>query len=141
MLELCSGLQPCRPRLAVDIGMIAGFRSGTATLGCAVAALGFSGSLESGRPLAQFGLTVGTLHSHIGNGESPKIDDSDIASGSYLESTLAEKMGRGLAAVTSLPGERPHLSLAESYRCTRNKNKSFGLIFLQKKVGGTPALK
>jgi hypothetical protein len=135
MLELCSGLQPFRSRLAFDTGAIAGFRSGTATLGCAVTALGFWGNLEAESLPAQFGFTMSILHSRLGNGQSQEIGASYVTSGSYLESTLAEKRGRGLATITSLLRARPDLSLAESYSCRRNKNNSFGIILLQKKVG------
>lgn len=138
MLGLCLGLQPFHSRLAVDIGTIAGFRSGTATLGCAVTALGSWGDLEREGHSAQFGFTMSTLHSRIWNGESRKIGACQIASGSYLESTLAENRGRGLVTPTSLLRARPCLSLAESYFCTQNQINSFGLILLQKKVGGTP---
>src|ERR1700676_2142023 len=141
MLELCPGLQPCRSRLAVDIGTTAGFRSGTATPGCAVTALGFSGSLEAESHSPQFGFTTSRFHSRIRNEQTRKIGASYIGSGSYLESTLAQNRGRGSATLTSPLTVQVDLSLAESYRCTLNKNKSFGLIFLQKKVGGTPSLK
>lgn len=138
MLELCSGLRALPSRLAVDIDMIAGFRSGTATLGCGVAALGFSGNLEAENHLDQFGFTTSALHSRIGNEQTCKIGASYIASGSYLESTLAQNRGRGAATLTSPLSTPEYLSLAESYRCTQNKSNSFGLISLQKKVGGHP---
>ena len=141
MLELCSGLQPCRSRLAVDIGITAGFRRGISTFGCALTAPGPWGRLEAESHRARFGFTKSTLHSRIGNGPSRKIGASYISSRSYLESTLAQKKGRGLATPTSPLRARPCLSLAESYSCTRNKDNSFGLIFLHKKVGGTPSLK
>ena len=141
MLELCPGLQPFRSRLGVDIGMIAGFRSGTATLDCAVAALGFLGNLKTESHLAQLGFMMSRFHSRIRNEQIRKIDTSYIGSGSYLESTLAQNRGRGSATLTSPLTAQADLSLAESYRCTRNKNNSFGIIFLQKKVGATPSLK
>src|SRR5580700_1102264 len=141
MLELCSGLQPCRCRLAFDTGAIAGFRSGIDALGCAVTAFGLLGSPRSGKRLPQFGFTMSALLSRVGNRESWKIGACQIASGSYLESTLAKNRGRGAATLTSPLRARPDLSLAESYRCTQNKHNSFRMLFLQKKVGGTPSLK
>jgi hypothetical protein len=87
------------------------------------------------------GFTMSALHSRIGNRESWKIGACQIASGSYLVSTLAQNGGRGSATLTSLLRVRPDLSLAESYRCTQNKHNSFRMLFLQKKVGGTPSLK
>jgi hypothetical protein len=94
MLELYSGLQPFRSRLSVDNGMIAGFRRGIATLGCAVTALGPWGRLEAESHRARFGFTTSTLHLCIGNGENRQIGASHIATASFLESTLAEKRGR-----------------------------------------------
>src|ERR1700730_12531820 len=101
MLELCSGLQPLRSRLAFDTGAIAGFRSGTATLGCAVPALDAFRSLEAKSHPAQFGFTMSTLHSLTGKGQSQETRATYIASGSYLESTLAQNRGRGSATLTS----------------------------------------
>src|SRR5579859_2571557 len=141
MLELCPGLQPFRSRLAFDAGAIAGLRSVTATLGCAVTALALCGTLEEETHAARVGLTMRTLHSRLRNGESRKIDASDIASGIYLESTLAQNRGREAATLNSPPTAQVDLSLAESYRCTQNKANSLGIIFLQKKVGGHPSLK
>jgi len=104
-----------------------------------VTALGLWGRLEAKSHPAEFGFTMSTLHSRIGNRESWKTGACQIASGSYLESTLARKRGRGLATPASLLRVRPCLSLAESYSCTINKNNPFGLILLQKKVGGHPS--
>src|ERR1700721_1722771 len=132
MLELCSGLQPCRSRLAFDTGAIAALRSGTATLGCAVTAFGLLGSPRSGKRLPQFGFTMRALLSRVGNGESWKIGACQIASGSYLESTLAQNRGRGSATLTSPLKAQVYLSLAESYHCTQNKHNSFRMLFLQK---------
>src|ERR1700758_2779441 len=121
MLELCLRLQPFRSRLAVDNGMIAGFGPGIATLGCAVTALGLSGRLVAEDHPAQSGFMTSILHSRIVNRESWKIGACQPASGSYLESALAEKRGRGAATPTSLPRAQPCLTLGESYSCTRNK--------------------
>jgi hypothetical protein len=141
MLELCLGLQPFRSRLAVDNGTIAGFRSGTATLGCALTALALWGRLEAKSHPAEFGFTMNTLHSRVGNREGWKIGASHIATASFLESTLAENRRMGLPKATAILKTRQDLSLVESDRCTLNKDNSFRLIFLQKKVGGTPPLK
>ena len=138
MLELRPGLPSFRSRRAVDNGTIAGFRSGTATFGCAVTALGFRGNLEAERHPAQFRFMISRLHSRIRNEQAQKIGASYIGSGSDLESTLAQNRGRVAATLNSPPTAQVDLSLAESYRCIQNKANSLGIIFLQKKVGGTP---
>lgn len=138
MLELCLGLQPFRSGLAFDDGTFAGFRSGTATLGCAVTDLALWGWLEAEGHSAQFGFTMSTLHTRMGNGESRKIGASHIARARFLESTLTENRARGLAEATAILKTRPDLSLSESNSCTLYKDNFFGLILLQKKVGGHP---
>jgi hypothetical protein len=99
------------------------------------------GNLEAESHPAQFAFTTITLHSRIRNEQTRKIGDSYIGSGSCLESTLAQNRGWGSATLTSPLTAQTDLSLSESYRCKQNKNNSFRMLFLQKKVGGTPSLK
>ena len=128
MLGLYRGSQPKRSPEAFDTDTVAKLRSDTVPLGGAVTTLGFWSNVGREGYSDQFGFTMSILHSRVGNGEIRKIDASDIASRSYLESTLAKNRGRGLTRPTT----------AESCSCTQNQINSFGLIFLQKKVGGTP---
>src|SRR5579863_2625532 len=102
MLEHRSILQPFRSGFAFDKGRIAQFRSGAATLGCAVTALALWDRLEAAANSAQFDFMMSTLQSRIRKGRSRKICASHVSTGSYSESTLAEKRARGAAALTSL---------------------------------------
>lgn len=138
MLELCSGSQALPSRLAVDVGMIAGFRSGTATLGCVPTAFGPGFKMEK---RGRINSSVTAPHSETRSRIICKTENSEARTGSYLESTLAKNRGRGSATLTSPLTMPEDLSLAESYRCALNKANYFGIISLQKKVGGTPGLK
>lgn len=141
MLGLYPGSQTKRFPETFDTDAVAKFRSGIPTLGCTVTTLGFCGNVGREGHSDRFRFTMSTLLSRIGNGEIRKIGASDMASGSYLESILAKNTGRGLASANALLRAGLDAIPAESYSCTQNKINSFGLIFLQKKVGAHPGLK
>jgi hypothetical protein len=141
MLEFCPALQPSCSGLAVDNGSVRDrLRHGTAIHGCAPTTLGrFCEFKAENRGAVEFGFTA--LHVDTRSGMKCRTVTSEAGAGSYLESTLAEKRGRGLATVTSLLRAWPDSSLAESYSCSQNQVNSFGLILFQEKVGSTPSLK
>ena len=139
MLELCLSSRPIPPRRAAKNCW---FSSLGLTLGAAVRLVRLRSetarsNLSPGSRDKTFRMSNPTESAR----NSYRMNTCKMMSLSPLESALAENRGGAPSVAIPYLVARALSTRLESYSCTKNKSNYLRMIFLQKKVGGTPTLK